>query len=168
MTPSWRVGWATSFWVHLLLQHALTTSALQREAPLVRDGYCAPGPTTTVTAAACKPTDLLMACCCCQGSWLGSSWQSTVIIDAGSTGSRIHIYQYKVSRAGLAVVQQPISSLKVTPGLSEYVGQPDNVGQSLGPLLEYAYKQVHFTHATSNCKQAKQQNLPCCSIDIRG
>ncbi|DBB04521.1 TPA: Golgi apyrase [Trebouxia sp. C0004] len=76
------------------------------------------------------------------GTWLGSTWQSTVVIDAGSTGSRIHIYQYKGSRAGLALVQQPVSSLKVTPGLSEYARQPENVGQSLGPLLEYAYKQI--------------------------
>jgi len=65
-----------------------------------------------------------------------------VFIDAGSTGSRIHIYQYKISRAGLAVVEQPVSSLKITPGLSAYAGQPEDVGQSLGPLLEYAYKQV--------------------------
>ena len=78
-----------------------------------------------------------------QGNWIGNAWQSTVIIDAGSTGSRIHIYQYKVSRAGLAVVQQPVSSLKVTPGLSAYAGQPENVGAALAPLLEYAYKQVH-------------------------
>ncbi|KAL3136987.1 hypothetical protein ABBQ32_006584 [Trebouxia sp. C0010 RCD-2024] len=76
------------------------------------------------------------------GDWLGNAWQSTVIIDAGSTGSRIHIYQYKASKAGLAMVQQPVSSLKVTPGLSAYAGQPENVGQSLAPLLEYAYKQV--------------------------
>ena len=49
-----------------------------------------------------------------------------------------------MSRAGLAVVQQPFSSLKVTPGLSEYARQPENVGQSLRPLLEYAYKQVQL------------------------
>ncbi|KAA6427188.1 MAG: hypothetical protein FRX49_02945 [Trebouxia sp. A1-2] len=41
-----------------------------------------------------------------------------------------------------AAPMQPVSSLKVTPGLSEYARQPENVGQSLGPLLEYAYKQV--------------------------
>ena len=77
-----------------------------------------------------------------QGVITGAAWRYTVIIDAGSTGSRIHIYQYKSSRAGLAVVQQPVSSLKITPGLSAYAGQPDNVVLSLGPLLEYAYKQV--------------------------
>lgn len=44
------------------------------------------------------------------------------------------------------MVQQPVSSLKVTPGLSAYAGQPENVGQSLAPLLEYAYKQVPLHH----------------------
>ena len=83
-----------------------------------------------------------MNCSLHQGDWLGNVWQSTVIIDAGSTGSRIHIYQYKVSKTGLALVQQPVSSLKVTPGLSAYAEQPENVGESLTPLLEYAYKQV--------------------------
>ena len=87
-------------------------------------------------------SELLIADTAFQAALIGSAWKHTVIIDAGSTGSRIHIYQYKASRAGLAVVQQPVSSLKVTPGLSDYAGQPENVGLSLGPLLEYAYKQV--------------------------
>ena len=77
-----------------------------------------------------------------QGDWLGGPWKSVVVIDAGSTGSRVHIYQYKVSGAGLATVKQPFSSLKVTPGLSDYADQPQNVGESLSPLLEYAYKLV--------------------------
>lgn len=81
-----------------------------------------------------------------QGDWLGGPWKSVVIIDAGSTGSRVHIYQYKVSGAGLATVKQPFNSLKVTPGLSDYADQPQSVGESLGPLLEYAYKLVSARH----------------------
>lgn len=127
----------------LLLSRSIGSTTLQREAVLV---------ITRQERYAWVPKHLLFALCAAassaltysmqQGDWLGNAWQSTVIIDAGSTGSRIHIYQYKVSRAGLAVVRQPVSSLKVTPGLSAYAVQPENVGQSLGSLLEYAYKQV--------------------------
>lgn len=79
-----------------------------------------------------------------QGDWLGGHWKFSVIIDAGSTGSRVHIYRYKVSRSGLATVQQPFRSHKVTPGLSDYAEQPHSVGESLGPLLQYAYGLVSF------------------------
>lgn len=94
-----------------------------------------------------------------QGDWFGNPWQSSVIIDAGSTGSRIHIYQYKASKPGLAIVQQPVSSLKVTPGLSTYAGQPENVGESLLPLLEYAYKQVPQCPVGCICRQLAQHTL---------
>ena len=105
-----------------------------------------------------------------QGDWLGNAWQSTVIIDAGSTGSRIHIYQYKVSRAGLAVVRQPVSSLKVTPGLSAYAVQPKNVGESLGLLLEYAYKQVwrqHLHRKSQGVRMATPRQLVKCAQRCR-
>ena len=68
-----------------------------------------------------------------------------------------------MSRAGLAVVQQPVSSLKVTPGLSEYARQPENVGQSLGPLLEYAYKQVQLPTYASGRPKVGMTYVACCT-----
>ncbi len=66
-----------------------------------------------------------------------------------------------MSRAGLAVVQQPVSSLKVTPGLSEYARQPENVGQSLGPLLEYAYMQVQLPVYALGRPKVGMTNVSC-------
>ncbi len=66
-----------------------------------------------------------------------------------------------MSRAGLAVVQQPVTSLKVTPGLSEYARQPENVGQSLGPLLEYAHKQVQLPTYASDRPKVGMTSVAC-------
>lgn len=138
----------------ILLSSGPRTQALQREAVLVMS--------TCVTLHSERLSLTLLTESYFplhQGDWLGNAWQSTVIIDAGSTGSRIHIYQYKVSTAGLAVVQQPVSSLKVTPGLSSYAGQPESVGESLTPLLEYAYKQVLLYRCTASAASKYTNSL---------
>lgn len=62
-----------------------------------------------------------------------------IIIDGGSTGTRIHVFRYRVvggnpmfdfGKGGLA-------SMKVGPGLSAYADDPDAAGLSIVRLLEF-------------------------------
>jgi apyrase len=70
----------------------------------------------------------------------------SIIIDAGSTGSRIHVIRYRMLGGGKAVpvsVDFEISgSKKVVPGLSAYALDPDNAGRSLIELIDFAENMV--------------------------
>ncbi|XP_044956992.1 probable apyrase 6 isoform X2 [Hordeum vulgare subsp. vulgare] len=64
-----------------------------------------------------------------------------IVIDAGSTGSRVHVIAY---HAG-ALTQLDWSrtySLKATPGLSSFAADPGSGGLSIAPLLEFARRHV--------------------------
>ena len=69
-----------------------------------------------------------------QGRW-------TIIIDAGSSGSRVHVYELGRSASGLPQLTHP-ASLKVSPGLSAFAEAPEHAGQSLLPLVSFAARQV--------------------------
>lgn len=64
----------------------------------------------------------------------------SIVIDAGSTGSRIHIFKFKKDppEAGgkLHLVKSTFNSLK--PGLSSYRDEPQKAADSLRPLIETA------------------------------
>lgn len=65
-----------------------------------------------------------------------------VIIDAGSTGSRVHVLAYR-STAGLPQLDWArMASMKATPGLSSFAAHPRGAGLSLAPLLEFARRRV--------------------------
>uniref|UniRef100_A0A804LWC0 Apyrase 6 n=1 Tax=Zea mays TaxID=4577 RepID=A0A804LWC0_MAIZE len=65
-----------------------------------------------------------------------------VIIDAGSTGSRVHVLAYR-STAGLPQLDWArMASMKATPGLSSFAADPRGAGLSLAPLLEFARRRV--------------------------
>ncbi|KAG0611610.1 hypothetical protein M758_7G152800 [Ceratodon purpureus] len=66
-----------------------------------------------------------------------------VVIDAGSSGSRIHIFQYKhgvIPAVDLIGLEQ--LSLKRTPGLSSFADNPSLAGDSLMEQLEFAKTKV--------------------------
>ncbi|CAM6105167.1 unnamed protein product [Calypogeia fissa] len=71
-----------------------------------------------------------------------------IIIDAGSSGSRLHVYQYvpvpgqdhHVSLPLINTKESP--SHKVRPGLSSFSSDPTQAGKSLEPLLEFARERV--------------------------
>eukprot|EP00884_Botryococcus_braunii_P020664 jgi/Botrbrau1/7281/Bobra.0318s0018.1 len=65
-----------------------------------------------------------------------------VIIDAGSTGSRIHIYHGMSVLGGLPMIIHPHPQLKQEPGLASYSERPQDAGQSLDPLINFAVSQV--------------------------
>ncbi|MFQ6637514.1 hypothetical protein Gotur_012655 [Gossypium turneri] len=67
-----------------------------------------------------------------------------IIIDGGSTGTRIHVFRYRVDGSKNLVFdfKEGSDSLKVNPGLSAYVEYPEAVSDSLGKLLEFGRKKV--------------------------
>jgi len=72
----------------------------------------------------------------------GSSAKHTysVVIDAGSTGSRVHIFKFEGEGASLALVSDTFEQLK--PGLSAYADDPAAAAASLKPLLDKAVASV--------------------------
>lgn len=90
-------------------------------------------------------------------AWLASR-QFGIVIDAGSSGSRLQIYSWKNPRivllAGGVNVQSTLPKVekgvregeewvsKVEPGLSTFAENPDGVGAHLAPLLEHARSQI--------------------------
>ncbi|XP_020586663.1 probable apyrase 6 isoform X2 [Phalaenopsis equestris] len=68
----------------------------------------------------------------------------SVVIDAGSTGTRLHVYGYTISlKTTLPVLDlASTSEMKVNPGLSSYSGDPASAGASLVPLLDFGKGKV--------------------------
>ena len=66
--------------------------------------------------------------------------QYALMIDAGSTGSRIHIYKFH--NCGPSPTYEYETFVQKQPGLSAYAGRPDDAAQSLGSLLGVALRVV--------------------------
>ncbi|KAI8465680.1 MAG: nucleoside phosphatase family-domain-containing protein [Monoraphidium minutum] len=74
-----------------------------------------------------------------------------VFLDAGSTGTRVHVFGYERPAAGrkgggpqqaYARIHLPEPKLKVEPGLSHYATDPAGAAVSLRPLLDFARQHV--------------------------
>ena len=66
-----------------------------------------------------------------------------VIIDAGSSGSRVHVYQYfTFTGEKLPIVRQRGKVLRTKVALSSFSGHASDSGASLAPLITYAQEQV--------------------------
>ncbi|XP_020219915.1 nucleoside-triphosphatase [Cajanus cajan] len=61
-----------------------------------------------------------------------------VIFDAGSTGSRVHVFHFDQNLDLLHIGNDLDFSKKITPGLSSYVDNPKQAAESLVPLLKQA------------------------------
>lgn len=76
----------------------------------------------------------------------GEQWSQTmIIIDAGSSGSRAHVFYYRKGRKHaqqLPDVQLPQASHKITPGLSTYANEPARARDAMAELLEYVRSQI--------------------------
>lgn len=63
-----------------------------------------------------------------------------VVFDAGSTGSRVHVYQFKSGNGPLKLVKELFKEVK--PGLSNYADNPKKGAESLRELLNIAIAEV--------------------------
>lgn len=71
------------------------------------------------------------------GGAAAASARYAIVVDAGSTGSRVHIFKFLVGAdGGLQLQFDKFDQLK--PGLSSYAGDPPAAARSLGPLLDLA------------------------------
>ena len=66
--------------------------------------------------------------------------QYAVVVDAGSTGSRVHVFKFVTSGGQLQLEFDKFEQLK--PGLSSFAGEPSKAPLSLKPLLELAMATV--------------------------
>ncbi|VVA91285.1 unnamed protein product [Arabis nemorensis] len=69
-----------------------------------------------------------------------SSFRYSAVIDAGSSGSRIHVFRYWI-KSGKPVFDfgaENYASLKLNPGLSAYADNPEEASVSVTELVEFA------------------------------
>lgn len=66
--------------------------------------------------------------------------QYVIMIDAGSSGSRVHVYHFNNCLASPRLVKEEFKMLE--PGLSSYKADPEAAAKSLDPLLELALETV--------------------------
>jgi Golgi nucleoside diphosphatase len=83
---------------------------------------------------------------------MGKKWRWGVILDAGSSGTRLHIYKWKdPERALKGASKDDLRSLpklktekkgtkKIRPGVSTFGDKVEDVGEYLRPLVEHALK----------------------------
>nr|GLL34215.1 probable apyrase 6 isoform X1 [Ipomoea trifida] len=67
-----------------------------------------------------------------------------IVIDGGSTGTRIHVFEYEV-RNGMPLFdfgEKGLHSMKVNPGLSAYAEEPEKAASAIAELVEFAKKKV--------------------------
>ncbi|KAL8518715.1 hypothetical protein ACS0TY_009893 [Phlomoides rotata] len=67
-----------------------------------------------------------------------------VVIDGGSTGTRIHVFKYEVRDGNLLVdfSEKGLISMRVNPGLSAYAEDPEGAGGAVAQLVEFAKRNV--------------------------
>ncbi|GAB4840007.1 hypothetical protein Ancab_020716 [Ancistrocladus abbreviatus] len=73
-----------------------------------------------------------------------SSQKFGIIIDGGSTGSRIHVFEYKIKDGMPKFDFRPdkLGSMRVNPGLSSYADDPKRAGKSIVGLVEFGKSRV--------------------------
>lgn len=65
-----------------------------------------------------------------------------VVIDAGSTGSRIHVFTFRRTSAGEGLILENTDFDEIEPGLSYYLNKPEEGVYSVKGLLQQALKFV--------------------------
>lgn len=63
-----------------------------------------------------------------------------MVIDAGSSGSRVYLFSYKTDTAVPVITE--VMNASVQPGLSSFANQPTSAGASLKPILDSANQKI--------------------------
>ncbi|KAK7368048.1 hypothetical protein VNO80_10070 [Phaseolus coccineus] len=66
-----------------------------------------------------------------------TSFRYQIIVDGGSTGTRVHVFKYR-SGVALQFGKEGLASMRVNPGLSAFAEVPDGAGGSVSDLVEFA------------------------------
>lgn len=71
-----------------------------------------------------------------------------IVIDGGSTGSRIHVFEYHVRNGApeFDFGKDGLASMRVMPGLSSFAEDPEGAGGSLEELVNFARERVPKEH----------------------
>jgi hypothetical protein len=64
-----------------------------------------------------------------------------LMVDAGSTGSRIHVYRFRICASAIPKLEHE-SFHSLQPGLSSYASDPRGAAESLRPLLQAAVDEI--------------------------
>lgn len=92
----------------------------------------------------------LLVCCCllcfvfADGKRADDNLAYGILIDAGSSGSRVYVYEWepRISDSPVPPLSSPLGQLAwskhETPGISEYDDNPEDVGDCLGGLIQFA------------------------------
>lgn len=64
------------------------------------------------------------------------------VIDAGSSGSRIHVYKYSGGGRTSKTVEPDHATMKEKPGLSSFASNPSDAGAALEPLIKFAKEHI--------------------------
>ena len=65
----------------------------------------------------------------------------SIVMDAGSTGSRIHIYRFNACKTGMPALEDEIFHA-IKPGLSSFEANPEESVNSLKDLMDLAMENV--------------------------
>lgn len=63
-----------------------------------------------------------------------------VVIDAGSTGSRVYVFHFERSQSGFSLLAEWFK--RVEPGLSSFASNPSDAAESVSSLVDYAVSVV--------------------------
>lgn len=71
-----------------------------------------------------------------------------IYIDAGSSGSRIHLFQYETVNNGVPNITEVFSE-NVKPGISSFINNPQNAGASLKKLFDDVSNQLQLLNVSA-------------------
>ncbi|XP_076947271.1 putative apyrase 6 [Bidens hawaiensis] len=94
-------------------------------------------------------TSAIVAFCCFYYSNYGKANEGMkryrIVIDGGSTGSRVHVFEYRIGNEGVVFDfggKGGLNSMRVGPGLSAFKDDEAGAGESVSELLEFAKMRV--------------------------
>ncbi|CAN4124473.1 unnamed protein product [Withania somnifera] len=95
-----------------------------------------------------------------------------IVIDGGSTGTRIHVFEYEV-RDGVVPVfdfgDKGLVSMRVNPGLSAYAEEPEMVSESLGKLVEFGKRNVPKEYwSSTEIRLMATAGMRLLDLDVQG
>lgn len=70
-----------------------------------------------------------------------ANFRYRIIVDGGSTGTRVHVFKYRSGRS-LEFGRDGLKSMRVNPGLSAFAEDPQGAGGSVAELAEFAKRWI--------------------------